>query len=97
MLNIDKCIELARNTCINMFGQDFVKQHKADFSSLQYEDKDLHRFEYSLLYAPLEEVKENGMICIGGEPFDYYVSVIVDMVTGVVYPDSDPAKTKLPA
>ena len=97
MKSLNECIKIAQNACIDMFGKDFVDQHKHEFCSLRYENKEQMVFEYSLLWAPFKDKKEHEGLRIGGEPFDYYASVIVNMITGVCVQDPDPNKTKLPS
>lgn len=97
MKSIQECVKIAQATCINMFGADFVSQHKPEFCSLRHEDKDRHLFDYTLLWAPFDDSKElKGLQIGGGRPFDYYASVIVNMMDGTVRIDPDPNKTKLP-
>ncbi len=96
MLNSEQCRAMAQEKCISMFGKNFVNQHKSEFCSTMYTDLDQGVFEYSLLWAPLEEPSayEKPVLSMGNRPFDYYASVIVDMNKETVNVDSD--KTKLP-
>lgn len=97
MKSLNECVKIAQNACIDMFGKSFVDQHKPEFCSLRYENKEQNTFEYSLLWAPFEEDEEYDGLRIGGKPFDYYASVIVDMITGSCIKDPNPDKTKLPS
>ena len=98
MLTVTECVKIAQNTCINMFGKEFVDTHKYGFSSTRYLNSEKGLFEYSLLYAPLEKDNmENHRLVIDNRPFDYYASVLVDMKTGDVSIDPDKSKTKLPS
>ena len=97
MKSLNECIKIAQNACIDMFGKGFVDQHKPEFCSLRYEDRERKVFEYSLLWAPFDDSEEYDGLRIGGKPFNYYASVVVDMATGICIQDPDPAKTKLPS
>lgn len=97
MLTVDECVRIARNACINMFGEEFVNKHKEGFSSARCADPETGLFEYTLLYAPLDrDDMESSRFLIDNRPFDYYASVVVDMKTGEVIVDPDKSKTKLP-
>ena len=98
MLTVNKCVKIAQNACVRMFGKELVDKHKEGFSSARYPNPDTGLFEYSLLYAPLDKDNmENGRFLIDDRPFDYYASVLVDMRTGEVSVDPDESKTKLPS
>lgn len=97
MYSVDECVSRARKACVEMFGQRFVEEHKKDFCSTRYEDKENHIVEYSLLYAPYREPNSGNNITIQETQFEYYASVVVDMTDGSVIKDPDSRKTRLPA
>ena len=97
MKSAAECLKIAQDACIGMFGANFVSHHKPEFSSLQYVDEESHLFGYTLLWAPFRTSGEyKGLNIGGGHPFDYYASVIVNMLDGTVRKDPDPNNTKLP-
>ena len=97
MLTENECVKIAQKACIDMFGKEFVNDHKDGFSSTRYQNPDTGQFEYSLLYAPLyKDNLDERRLRIDKRLFDYYASVLVDMRTGEVNIDPDDSKTKLP-
>lgn len=96
MLTVNRCAEIAQNACINLFGKQFIDAHREDFCSTRYFNNDTGLFEYSLLYAPIEEDTDDHSLVTGNSPFDYYASVLVNVQTGEVIINPDESKTKLP-
>lgn len=97
MLTKDVCVRIAREKCVQMFGEDFVNAHKSDFSSSRFFDMENSILEYTLLFSPVDTSKKENKISIKETPFDYYVSVIVNMKDRNVYVNPDTELTKLPA
>ena len=59
MLSYEECRIIARNKCADMFGWDFVDEHKPEFCSQTYVDKENNLMEYTLLWSPFEDKAKN--------------------------------------